>query len=134
MSFNVSTDASRISSAAAFSLPSALLRLEGLTLFVGAVIAFVHIGGSGWLFALLILAPDLSMVGYAVNPRVGSIVYDAVHTYAAPALLMLFALLTGSMIALQIALIWTAHISADRLVGYGLKYPTAFKDTHLQRV
>ena len=36
--------------------------------------------------------------------------------------------------AVQLALIWLAHIGADRLLGYGLKYPTAFTDTHLQRV
>jgi Domain of unknown function (DUF4260) len=26
------------------------------------------------------------------------------------------------------------HIGVDRAIGYGLKYPTGFKDTHLQRV
>jgi hypothetical protein len=30
-----------------------------------------------------------------------------------------------------IALIWIAHIAFDRLLGFGLKYPTQFKDTHL---
>ena len=39
-----------------------------------------------------------------------------------------------SSTATQIALIWLAHIGVDRLLGYGLKYPTGFKDTHLQRV
>jgi hypothetical protein len=28
-------------------------------------------------------------------------------------------------------LIWLAHIGADRGLGYGLKYATAFGDTHL---
>jgi hypothetical protein len=32
------------------------------------------------------------------------------------------------------ALIWLAHIGLDRTLGYGLKYPTFFEDTHLQRV
>ena len=36
--------------------------------------------------------------------------------------------------ATQIALVWLAHIGLDRFFGYGLKYPTGFKDTHLQRV
>jgi hypothetical protein len=39
-----------------------------------------------------------------------------------------------SDVALQVRLIWLAHIGLDRAVGYGLKYPTAFKETHLQRV
>jgi Domain of unknown function (DUF4260) len=37
-------------------------------------------------------------------------------------------------VAMAVALIWFAHIGMDRTVGYGLKYPTSFKDTHLQRV
>jgi len=32
------------------------------------------------------------------------------------------------------ALIWLAHIGIDRALGYGLKYPTFFRDTHLQHV
>ena len=31
-------------------------------------------------------------------------------------------------------LIWTAHIGIDRLLAFGLKYPTHFSDTHLQHV
>ncbi len=26
------------------------------------------------------------------------------------------------------------HVGMDRLAGYGLKYPTAFRDTHLGRI
>jgi uncharacterized protein DUF4260 len=33
-----------------------------------------------------------------------------------------------------VSLIWIAHVGADRALGYGLKYPSGFKDTHLQRV
>jgi hypothetical protein len=31
------------------------------------------------------------------------------------------------------ALILGGHIGLDRLLGYGLKYPTAFKGSHIQR-
>jgi hypothetical protein len=43
-------------------------------------------------------------------------------------------MLAGSPFAVSVALVWFAHIGMDRLMGYGLKYPTGFKDTHLQRV
>ena len=43
-------------------------------------------------------------------------------------------MVTGSGLAVQLALIWLSHIGGDRLLGYGLKYSTAFKDTHLDRV
>jgi hypothetical protein len=42
--------------------------------------------------------------------------------------------LTGSQLLLSAALIWLAHIGMDRALGYGLKYPTTFKDTHLGHV
>lgn len=56
------------------------------------------------------------------------------HTYALPIALGVAGVLGDSSLATQIALIWVAHIGMDRLLGYGLKYPTAFKDTHLQRI
>jgi len=40
----------------------------------------------------------------------------------------------GRETGVAISLIWIAHIGIDRVLGYGLKYPTAFKDTHLQKV
>ena len=116
------------------SLPKLLLRLEGLTVLVSAVAAYAHQGGSIWLFLALILAPDLAMLGYLINIRVGSIVYNAVHFYALPALLAAAALALNIPTLLLIALIWFAHISMDRVVGYGLKYATNFKDTHVQHV
>jgi hypothetical protein len=82
----------------------------------------------------LILAPDVSAAGYAFGPKVGAIAYDALHTEILPVALGAVGVVSDSGGATKIALIWLAHIGADRLFGYGLKYPTAFKDTHLSRV
>ena len=116
------------------SLPAVLLRLEGVAVFFGAIALYISQGASGLLFGLLLFAPDLSMVGYRINPRVGSFTYNAFHTYALPASLMALALAARWTLGMHIALIWFAHIGMDRMLGFGLKYPTAFKDTHLQRV
>ncbi len=118
----------------AVSLPNALLRIEGLTAFLGALALYANQGGSWLLFVLLLFAPDLSMVGYLANPRIGGIVYNAVHVYSAPAVLTALSLASQWPLGLQIALIWFAHIGMDRTLGFGLKYPTAFKDTHFQRI
>lgn len=118
----------------AISMPALLIKIESAAVALGALAFFINRGGSGLLFAVLILAPDLSMVGYAANPRTGSIIYNIVHTYAVPAILTAIALATGSDLLLQIALIWFVHIGGDRLLGFGLKYPTEFKDTHLQHI
>ncbi len=118
----------------ALSMPGALLRLEGVVMLAGAIAFYVALHGSGWLFAALLFAPDLSMLGYLANPRIGSVIYNAIHILLLPAALLAIALLTHSDMAVQIALIWLAHIGMDRTLGFGIKYPTFFADTHLQHV
>jgi len=116
------------------SLPNLLLRLEGLTFFIGAIALYASQGYSGLAFVLLLLVPDVSMLGYLINTRVGSWTYNAVHNYTLPVLLIALGLVSGVAVGVQVGLIWIAHISMDRILGYGFKYPTAFKDTHLGRV
>jgi hypothetical protein len=115
-------------------LPRRLLHLEGAAVLVAALVLYFD-AGYGWLLLLLLfLAPDLGMVGYLGGPELGALTYDVVHTYALPVALALVGVLGDSDTATQIALIWFAHIGLDRMLGYGLKYPTGFGDTHLQRV
>jgi len=116
------------------TLPAILLRLEGAAMLIGALAAYAYTQGNGWAFALLLLTPDLAMLGYLANPRIGSLTYDVVHFYALPGAIIAAALLMNNVTLLHVGLIWLAHIGMDRLFGYGLKYPTHFKDTHLQHV
>ncbi|MGJ3241214.1 MAG: DUF4260 domain-containing protein [Anaerolineae bacterium] len=111
-----------------------LLHLEGLAMLAVAVLLYAHTGGNGWLFLALLLVPDLSMVGYALNTTTGARVYNAAHTLSVPLLLGGVALMIGSSPGMQLALIWIAHIGMDRAIGYGLKYNTHFKATFMQRV
>jgi len=78
--------------------------------------------------------PDLAILGYLRGVRVGTVLYNLVHTLTGPLLLIAFAILEKSPWLLAYGLIWTSHIGLDRLLGFGLKYPTRFNDTHLQRV
>jgi len=115
-------------------LPRRLLHLEGLAVLVGALALYFD-AGYGWLLlVVLLLAPDLSMVGYLGGPRAGALIYNLAHTCAGPIALGLVGVLGDVDLATQLALIWLAHIGLDRMLGYGLKYPTGFKDTHLGRV
>ena len=114
--------------------PRMLLRLEGLAVATAAVAVYVHEDYSVWLFVALLLVPDLSFAGYAAGPRIGAMIYNVVHTTIGPLALGAVCLITGGGVPVEIALIWLVHIGVDRLLGYGLKYPTAFKDTHLGRV
>jgi len=115
-------------------LPRRLLRLEGLALLGGAVALYFHLGYGWILLVVLVLAPDLSMIGYASSVRAGALAYDLAHTELWPIGLAVGGAIAGERRLTQVGLIWLVHIGADRLLGYGLKYPTGFKDTHLQRV
>ncbi len=93
--------------------------------------AFAALQARWWLFAALFLAPDISFLAYLANPRLGAIVYNVLHSYIAPLGLGLVAHFGHFPVLLTVALIWVAHIGFDRAAGYGLKYGSAFGDTHL---
>jgi hypothetical protein len=115
--------------------PDVLLRLEALLLLSASVAGYrVMLHGSGWLFALLFLAPDLSLSGYAAKQhmRFAAAVYNTAHNYILPALLGAAAWHWASPEAGQIAGIWIAHIAFDRVLGFGLKFPESFKPTHIR--
>jgi hypothetical protein len=111
-----------------------LLRLEGLTLFLGMVLLYAVWGGSWWIFALLFLAPDLSFIAYLADPKTGAVVYNAAHSYLVPVALMTLGFALPEPLTLSIAMIWLAHIGIDRALGYGLKYEAGFGFTHLGRI
>ena len=114
--------------------PRALLRLEGLAVAVAAILAYRHLDAGWGTFALLILAPDLSLLSYLAGPGVGAALYNAAHSYLLPALLAGIGLALGRQWPAAVALIWVAHIGIDRALGYGLKYPRGFGLTHLGRI
>ena len=74
------------------------------------------------------------MLGYLAGPRIGAIAYNAFHILVWPALLLVAGLYSGEILAVQVAAIWIAHIAIDRALGYGLKLPSGFGDTHLGRI
>ena len=116
-----------------FSKPGVLLRIEGAVVFALSLFFYRGTGAAWWWFVLLFLWPDLFMLGYTVSVRLGTRLYNLAHTYIFPLALAGWARHEQQPRLLAFALIWIAHVGADRALGYGLKYPTFFKDTHLQR-
>jgi uncharacterized protein DUF4260 len=114
--------------------PVVLQRLEGGVMLLLSLLLYSKLGDSWLLFALLILAPDLFMVGYLRGPRAGAALYNLGHTWLLPGILAVAGVLGGSEPAAALAVIWLGHIGADRLMGYGLKLETSFQDTHLGRI
>ncbi|KKB42049.1 DUF4260 domain-containing protein [Bacillus thermotolerans] len=111
-----------------------MLHTEGLAVLVLSVYLYAVNEYSWGMFFLLLLAPDISMIGYLVNNEVGAKCYNMFHTYSLPITMIIVGLLLSYPLVSAVGLIWSAHIGMDRAIGYGLKYSTHFKDTHLNRV
>lgn len=114
--------------------PRRWLRLEGLAAFLAGVALYLGAGGAWiWLVPLL-LAVDVSMVGYLAGPRAGAFGYNLAHNWGTGLAILGLGLGTGVAPLVGVGAILVAHTGVDRVVGYGLKYPTAFGDTHLGRI
>jgi hypothetical protein len=103
---------------------------EGALLLVG-IYLFLQLPISGWWFLVFFLAPDISMLGYLWGPRIGAFCYNWVHHRAPAVLLLLLGLYFQWDLGVAIGSILFSHIAFDRMLGYGLKYPDSFKNTHL---
>lgn len=112
-------------------------RVESVAIAVVTLLAAVLLD-VWWLPFALFLAWDLSALGYVVNARLGAALYNAVHTYVGPMILLAWAgAIWGLGVGgngrwiLLIAAAWAFHTAADRALGYGLKHADSFKHTHL---
>lgn len=111
-----------------------LLRLENAALAALAVGAYWVSGASWWLFAALILVPDLSFFAYKRSPRIGAWAYNIAHSWIGVVLLAVLGWSTGWSLCTVIALIWAVHIGVDRALGFGLKFASGFSDTHMGKI
>ena len=116
------------------SRPVYLLQAEALLLLFAASGAYRLLFPHHWLFvALLFLVPDLSLLLFVRGTNATAVtVYNVVHSYVLPLLLGIAAAQSHNVAFGEVSLIWICHISLDRMLGYGLKYPTSFKFTHMQ--
>lgn len=111
-----------------------ILRIESAAIGIASVVAYLTVGGPPLLLIPALLAPDLSALGYLAGPRVGAVTYNLVHNWALPAALAILAILGHALWPIAAAAILAAHVGFDRALGYGLKLPTSFQDTHLGRI
>jgi hypothetical protein len=115
-------------------------RIEGALVFAACAAMIAAFGlfapvGPWWLWVLLFFAPDLGMLGYLAGPRVGAAIYNALHLYGAGLAVAALGLLgLGPTAVTGFGLLWVAHVGFDRMLGYGLRASTGFKDTHLGRI
>lgn len=108
-----------------------LLKLEQIALFAFSIFLFCHTEFAWWWFPLLLLVPDLSMIAYLGGPKLGAVVYNIVHHQALALAVLCVGWQFGNEICYFAGIILLGHSSMDRIFDYGLKYPDAFKHTHL---
>jgi hypothetical protein len=110
------------------------LRLEGAAAFAAGLALYGWLGGPWLLVIPLLLLPDLSAVGYLRGPRLGAFTYNVVHNWATGLSVLGLGLALSAAPLTILGAILIAHVGMDRAVGYGLKLPTSFHDTHLGRM
>jgi hypothetical protein len=111
-----------------------LLRAEHVAIFVAGVITYVALGGSWLLLLPVLLAIDVSMVGYLAGPRLGAITYNAGHNLVVALAALGIGWWAGLGWLQLLSALWVGHVGMDRSLGYGLKLPSDFRDTHLGRI
>lgn len=109
-------------------------RMESLSLALLALGAYWISGANWWLFAVLILGPDLSFFAYLRGPRTGAVIYNSAHSWIGAVLVAALGWVMNWPLCFAVALIWAVHIGVDRALVFGLKYGTDFRDTHLGRI
>lgn len=113
---------------------------SGAVALLAAVAAVVLYPAWWWIILAGFVVFDLSMLGYVRSATTGAMSYNLVHNFAFPAVAALIALVTQpsvpvvSTVAGVLACAWAFHVGVDRVLGYGLKMPESFRDTHLGRV
>jgi hypothetical protein len=111
-----------------------LLKTEELAEALLALAVFARLPYAWWVLPAAFLLPDLSMVGYLAGPRVGAACYNFAH-HKAVAVSLGMAGWWLDQPALELAgTVLFFHSAVDRLLGYGLKYATGFRYTHLGHV
>ena len=116
------------------SLINAILRSEALAAFVAGIVIWIANDGSLLWLVPVLLIPDLSAVGYLINPRVGAVTYNIVHNWTIAAVALGLGWWLHSSFLVFTGAVLLAHVGLDRVLGYGLKLPSSFQDTHLGRI
>lgn len=111
-----------------------LLKLEELAMFLLGIYAFAHLNFAWWWFVILLLAPDIGMLGYLFGNKIGALCYNSFHHRGVAILFFLIGIYFENPVLQLCGIMLFSHAAMDRIFGYGLKYETGFKFTHLGEI
>ena len=108
-----------------------VLKLEELLQFALGIYLFSTLSYTWWWFLVLILLPDIGMLGYLINTKTGALTYNVLHHKGLAILIFLAGIYFEIEVMQLIGITLFSHAALDRVFGYGLKYADNFKNTHL---
>ena len=108
-----------------------ILKLEEAAMFALSIYGLYSLQAEWWWFALLVLGPDISMLGYLAGNNAGAACYNLFHHKAVAVVVFMAGLLMPNLILQLVGIVLLGHSSMDRMIGYGLKTTEGFKYTHL---
>lgn len=106
-----------------------ILRIESFLIFLSSIFFYHQFNMSWQFFFVIFFIPDISMLAYFINKKIGALFYNLTHNYIFPIILLI--LFYDNTLLLSLALIWITHIGFDRMLGFGLKSTQGFYYTHL---
>ncbi len=111
-----------------------IIKLEELGLFILAIYLFSLLNFEWWWFLVLILAPDLAMLGYIFGNKNGAFFYNIFHHRGIAILVYILGCYLKMELLQLIGIVLFSHSSMDRMFGYGLKFESGFNYTHLGKI
>lgn len=111
-----------------------ILKIEELALFLLGIYLFSKTSYSWWVFPALLLTPDIGMLGYLINSKIGAFTYNIFHHKGIAVGVLIFGLFFEMEWVTLVGIILFAHSAFDRMLGYGLKHTDSFANTHLGRI
>nr|WP_294925420.1 DUF4260 domain-containing protein [uncultured Flavobacterium sp.] len=111
-----------------------IIKLEELGLFILGIYLFSLLNFEWWWFLVLILAPDLAMLGYIFGNKNGAFFYNIFHHRGIAILVYILGCYLKMELLQLIGIVLFSHSSMDRMFGYGLKFESGFNYTHLGKI
>ncbi|TAH05216.1 MAG: DUF4260 family protein [Sphingobacteriales bacterium] len=110
------------------------LKLEELGILLLAIAGLYYLQATWWVYLILVLGPDISMLGYLAGNKVGAYSYNLFHHKGVGVLVLLAGWYSHNYWLQIFGIVLLGHSSMDRFFGYGLKYEQGFKFTHLGEI
>ena len=111
-----------------------ILRLEELMMLLLSAWMLYFFGAAWWCYLLMLIGPDISMIGYLAGNKVGAVSYNLFHHKGIAIAFIIAGARLNNTALMFTGIILFGHSSLDRFAGYGLKTFEGFKFTHLGKI